>query len=457
MVALAAMGWLSEVGNKLKRSAAAENSTADATPLGILAFETAKTMSCLVSLYKSLADSEFSKLKEVIKSEGVAYLNSNDEAYLLSLACAERLEDLDRTASTVARLGHKCSDPVLNRFEFVYADLKLGLTNFGKLEYGSREVEKRLEKMEKLVNATTDLYMALEALSELEVSERKIKQWKPNKANLDLFYQKLAYQRKQVRHLRETSLWGKTFDKSVGLMARIICVVYARILTVFNGHIPSLPRGEQPVISRSGPIQTAKKPCLVRFHSHRSNLFNMEDSVLGANNRVFHLAAPSTVGGSGLALRYANVIVMAENYLDSEVTVDDEGREKIYEMLPENLRRMVRSKLRKLADAEEDGGEALAEGWRVAVGRIMAWLEPVARDTLTWQAEGSVEKAGLDSKPSVLLVQTLHFADKEKAEAAIAEVLVGLSYICLYENRRSSDDDDDWYARCASDGVSCPR
>ncbi|KAI3447711.1 hypothetical protein Pfo_004376 [Paulownia fortunei] len=418
--------------------------------LGILAFETAKTMSRLVSLYKSLSDEEISRLKnDIIKCEGVAFLNSRDEGFLLSLACAERLEDLDRAATAVSRLGNKCNDFGLNRFDLVYTDLKLGNIDFGKLEYGSRAAEKKVRKIEKLVSATSCLHAALEVLTELEISERKLKQWKyrqieMQKANFDISNQKLENQRKEVRYYREISLWSKTFDKSVDLMARIVCVIHARICVVFGqqGKISPIEPIKEKIAPHSGPLLTTSKPVMVRFYSRKSVLFFDEDDGYGAdeekvvkNNRVFHAAGPSTVGGSGLALRYANVILLAEKYLDSSVSVSYDERESFYQMLPENLKALVRTKLSKnMKCAEEDA--SLAEGWRDAMVEMMGWLAPMAHDTVKWQMERSLEKLKFDAKPSVLLLQTLHFSDKEKTETAIAEVLVGLSCIFRFENRQ---------------------
>ncbi|CAK9185330.1 unnamed protein product [Ilex paraguariensis] len=414
--------------------------------LGILAFETAKTMSRLISLYRSLSDEEISKLrKDVMKSEGVAYLNSKDEAFLLSLACAEKLEDLDKAATTVARLGNKCTDVSLNKFNHVYTDFKLGIIDLGKLEYGSKKIDKKVEKMERLILTTSSLYESLEALAELEASERKLMQWKKNcraiqleKMNFDLFYQKIANQRKQVRNFRGTSLWSQTFDKSVGLMARL------REMTQVQPEFFHTEQLKEQVCSRSGPVtSTSSKPILVRFYSRKSIMFLSEANDYRAegfekNNRVFHAAGPSTVGGSGLALRYANVILVAESFMHSAVTIGHDARESLYEMLPQNLKKAIRSKLSKCGKIVDDD-ESLADGWREALSAIMGWLTPMAHHTVQWQTERNVEKMKFDSKPSELLLQTLHFSDKEKTEAAIVEVLVGLSCLYRYENRRSYD------------------
>ncbi|KAI3474119.1 hypothetical protein Pfo_028907 [Paulownia fortunei] len=446
MVGFKNMGWLPEITSFISdshtRRALSDGPKKKVSHLGILAFETAKTMSRLISLYKSLSDEEISWLmKDIVKSEGVAFLNSRDEEFLLSLACAERLEDLDRAATAVSRLGKKCNDFGLNRFDLIYTDLKLGIIDFGKLEYGSRVAEKQVQKMEKLVSASACLHAALEALAEMEITERKLKQWKNSQmqlqnANFNLFNQKLENQRKEVRYFREISLWCKT----------IVIVVYARICIVFKPYIPVLPSVslrnmarfqqqrefsliepmKEQILPHSGPILKESKPNMVRFYSRKSALFLNEYDGFGTdtekvvkNNRVFHAAGPSPWA----------------KYLNSAASIGHCERESLYQMLPENLKALVRTKLSKNMKCKEDDA-FLAEGWRDAMIEMMGWLAPMAHDTVKWQMERNVEKMKFDGKPSVLLLQTLHFSDKEKTEAAIAEVLVGLSCIYRFENRQ---------------------
>lgn len=465
---------------------------ASSSTLGILSFEAARVISRLVSLYRSLSDDEIRRLRiEIMLSKGVIYLNSRDERYLLSLAGAERLEDLNIAAEAVSRLGRKCTDLELVRFDLLYNDLKLGAIDTKRFEFGSKNVIKIVEKMEKLVSVTANLYTALQSLTELEHSERKIHRWKKNiidpkqfgKTSFELFHQKMAYLRKQVHHYREISLWNMTFDKIVGSMARIVCIVFARISTVFGPYISGLnpnPRGyrlpnyahHRKWASKTGSNYEFCKKGLVcwlpwrkhyphhHHHHHRLTYYDDvrrldttscvddHDNVTGGeigtnNNRLLGWAPPSTVGGSALTVRYANVIITAERCLHGPDTVNKDTREGLYEMLPVNLRTTVRSKLRShwLKKKEElaDGcdGHALAMGWRDALEEIMTWLGPMAHDTMTWQAERNFERQkyleGM-SKPTVLLLQTLHFSDLEKTEAAIVEVLVGLSCVLRYEN-----------------------
>ncbi|KAI9118450.1 hypothetical protein K1719_010782 [Acacia pycnantha] len=90
----------------------------DDKQIGILSFEVANVMSKTLHLHKSLTESEISKLRnEILTSEDVNKLVSSDEAFLLELALAEKLEELNRVASVVSRLGKKCSEPALQGFD----------------------------------------------------------------------------------------------------------------------------------------------------------------------------------------------------------------------------------------------------------------------------------------------------------------------------------------------------
>ncbi|GMY07135.1 protein PSK SIMULATOR 1 [Fagus crenata] len=116
---------------------------------------------------KSLIDSEISKLKtEILKSEGVLNLVSSNESHLLNLALTEELDDLNRVAAMVSRLGKKCSEPALQGFKHVYGDVVSGVIDVKELGFLVR-------KMERFVNATANLYGEMEVLNELEQAIKK--------------------------------------------------------------------------------------------------------------------------------------------------------------------------------------------------------------------------------------------------------------------------------------------
>ncbi|KAH7553728.1 hypothetical protein ACOSP7_029442 [Xanthoceras sorbifolium] len=485
------MSWLSG-GRKTRNFFRLQDKPTPLT-LGILSFEAAKTMSRLISMYASLSDDEFANLREgAIKSRGVAFLNSNDETFLLNVACAEKIEDLNRAVGTVCRLSQKCTDEGLLRFDQVYTEMNLGILDLSSIElFDSKVVLKLIDKMERYVGATSNLHAALATLAELEVSERKLKQWKQNpgpklanRTNVDYFIEKITFQRKQVKYYRDISLWNQTFDQIVALMARIVCIIYARICVVFGPFVPGLPRLSNKVkpnnlqqkisrmrvhpadtsycliqgryeykscISKSGPIpqpsrniggasQVTKSSPLPK--SEESGLINWSPLYIGKSKRAHQLATESMVGGAGLAARYANIITQAECYLHASTNINEEARAHMYEMLPENLKATVRGKLwghwytRLVEEESSSSCRSLAKGWRDALEDMMTWLGPVAHDTLKWQQERNLEKQRFDVKPTVSLFQTLYFSDLEKTEVAIVEVLVGLSCIYRYENKR---------------------
>ncbi|XP_057745314.1 uncharacterized protein LOC130963182 [Arachis stenosperma] len=454
-----------------------------ARTLEIRAFDVGKSMCRLVCLYHSLSDGEITRLRgQTTKSKGVAYLTSHQECFLLNLAAAELLEDLDAAAITVSQLGRKCSDVSLSRFDLVYNDLKLGVIDLRKLGYATRSANKVIGKMEKLVATTGNLHTALETMAELEASEKKMQRCNNNynynysnnfpKPNVDYLKEKIEFQRKQVQHYKEVSLWNQTFDKTVGIMAKVVCIVYARICSVFGGCVSLFSdknndndnldnsvycllehrvlyqnnlclsdhhqRGSYK--TKSGPLfSKTNKLYPVNFYSGALKPDRIQFDAKSICNEkcgnVLKLAPSNTVGGARLAFKYANVILFAERCFNAP---PKGARETLYEMLPERLRVKVRAKLKARWRKGENGMEecdALADGWREAVEELLDWLLPVAHDTVRWHSERLLEKKPFEVRERVLLLQTLHYSDLEKVEAAIVEVLVGLSYIYLYEKR----------------------
>ncbi|XP_058751202.1 protein PSK SIMULATOR 1-like [Vicia villosa] len=414
--------------------------------LGILSFDAVKTMCRLVSLYKSLTDVEIHKLRRhVIKSRGVANLNSPDECFLLNLACAERLEDLNLAAAAVSRLGSRCSSKSLIHFDAVYADMKNGGVDLKKLEFGTKNVEKVIEKMEKLVSATRNLLNSMESLSEMEVSEKKMQRWRTMRVNnglkvkVECFNDRIIFHKRQVQYYKQISLWNLTFDKVAGMEHSEL---YKINISIFDKEEESLKKKNK----NDGYVLKCNKVGVIHFHSHSHSLVPAVDTfgngkVAATNNIVFRLAPGTTVGGVGLSQRYANVILFTERIVHAAAAIGEDARKLLYEMLPEGLQIKLRGKLREkwlkweegvdsLVGEEEEGKSKAMERWRDAAEEVMEWLAPLAHDTLKWQAERNLEKLKFETKPTVLLLQTLHYSNLEKVDEAIVDVLVGMS--CIY-------------------------
>lgn len=429
--------------------------------IGILSFEVANVMSKTIYLHKSLTDSEISKLRsEISSSEGVQSLVSTDQDYLLELVMAEKLDDLNRVAAVVARLGKKCSEPALQGFEHVYGDILNGVIEVTELGFLVKDMDAMVKKLERYVNATSNLYGEMEVLNELEQATKKF-QNNQHEESKRAFEQKLSWQRQDVRHLREISLWNQTYDKVVELLARTVCTVYARIRAVFANPDPP-----------PGPMAKEESLPLKRSLSEKRRLFRPEDLVFPCGTvpgRVFMeclslstsvaddhdddrssqvtiISGPrnkkalkaSTVGGSALALHYANVIIVIEKLLRYPHLVGEEARDELYRMLPESVRAAVRAGLRSSAESLAIYDGPVAHDWRERLGSLLGWLGPMAHDTMRWHSERNYEQSRREKRSNVLLLQTLHFADRAKTEASICQLLLGLNYICRYERQQNA-------------------
>lgn len=502
--------------------------------IGILSFEVANVMSKTVYLYKSLTDSEISKLKtEISNSEGVQTLVSSDQSYLLELALAEKVDDLNRVASVVSRLGKKCSEPALQGFEHVYGDIVGGVIEVKELGFLVKDMEGMVRKMERYVSATSNLYSEMEVLNELEQATKKF-QHNQHEESRRAFEQKLIWQKQDVRHLKDVSLWNQTYDKVVELLARTVCTVYARICVVFGefGLIKddsSCPNKDESlqlkrVLSKARSAHSAKversvvlkRGSSVRPHrdgdsrkgefgvfrpedlvfpcgtspgrlfmeclSLSSSVSELEDyeergsqvsaccsiansgsrreqrnhsscftrSQIGANSgavngarfgpksRLVCYAPPSTIGGSALALHYANVIIVIEKLLRYPHLVGEEARDDLYQMLPTSLRLSLKTNLKSYVKNFAIYDAPLAHDWKETLDGILKWLAPLAHNMIRWQSERNFEQQQIIARTNVLLLQTLYFADRQKTEAAICQLLVGLNYICRYEHQQNA-------------------
>uniref|UniRef100_A0ACD5X115 Uncharacterized protein n=1 Tax=Avena sativa TaxID=4498 RepID=A0ACD5X115_AVESA len=471
MVLVMPRTWLAGLRSRLGGSASEDG-------LGILAFEAAAAMSRLVSLHRSLSDDEVRRLRaDVLRAEGVARLTSTDQSFLLRLACGEILVDLDRAADTAARLGARCCGsgaPFLCDFDRAYANAKRG-TGLARLDAAvgfSRGAGKRFKKMERHVAATAKLYAEMEALTELEASERRMEQWMQHSGPIpaqsskrqqadepsEKLKRELRLQRHKVRRLREGSLWSVAVHKMAKLMAKSVLAVLARVSLAFGAVVLGLPPpiagGRAWALGHSsGPLhQSTMAPDAAIRHS--APIFRQNDTASTPSSLSIKPPA-TTVGGSGMELRYANVILSAETLLTAlRPAVRDEDvrdgmmelsmRDELYKMLPVAIRVGVTAELRERLRGQQVDEEA-ATAAMDAVERVLRWLGPMAHDTLRWHDERGMErKQRFSMRPRAPMVQTLHFADRRKAEGAIVEVLVGLSCVCWYDDqrRRPADWDD---------------
>ncbi|XP_051224174.1 protein PSK SIMULATOR 1 [Lolium perenne] len=502
--------------SKKAKKASALSTAGEDGRVGILSFEVANAMSRAASLHRSLSDAESARLLGplCLGSPAVrALVEPDDDARLLALALAEKLDALNRVAAVAARLGRRCTAPALQGFDHVYADLLAGRS--GAAAPASSATPSLFRQLDRLAAATAALYAELDALADLEQSAQKLP---TDEARRRFLAQR---RRHDVRRLRDASLWGWTYDKAVLLLARAVCAIYHRIRLVFGDPMLGLDlllarrHGQcdqsrrlfsgpvtAPIRSsrnlndddaKSGPIAKvdlvdAPRPassncggnmfmeclslsslaswkndggfeddfsedasCISTIRSGMLVPFSGESTPppattkkrrprFGPKSTATSLAPPSTVGGSALSLHYANVIIIIEKLLQYPHLVGEEARDDLYQMLPWSLRASLRKKLRSYVRSTAIYDAFAAHDWRETLEKTLAWVAPMAHDTMRWQAERSFEQQQVvrpDGK-NVLLLQTLHFADRDKTEALICELLVGLNYICRYEQQQNA-------------------
>uniref|UniRef100_A0A2P2JUX3 DUF668 domain-containing protein n=1 Tax=Rhizophora mucronata TaxID=61149 RepID=A0A2P2JUX3_RHIMU len=154
-----------------------------------------------------------------------------------------------------------------------------------------------------------------------------------------------------------------------------------------------------------------------------------------SGQRKFLNALPETLGAAALALHYANVIVVIEKLAASPHLIGHDARDDLYTMLPSSVRAALRERLKPYSKSLGSSvfDNVLAGEWTEAMASILEWLAPLAHNMIRWQSERSFEQQNFVSRTNVLLVQTLYFANQEKTEAAITELLVGLNYVWRFE------------------------
>lgn len=228
----------------------------------------------------------------------------------------------------------------------------------------------------------------------------------------------------------------------------------------FNGHSTTISGKESNSrhsrVTQVGPfkgcVAADSSSVIIECHSnpneaHWGTLNHKDaDSNLHTPGNVVQCAQPTfsslcklkppsdSLGAASLALHYANVIAVIEKLAASPHLIGLDARDDLYNMLPRRIRAALRAKLKPyskdMASAVYDA--SLVEEWSEAMTGILEWLAPLAHNMLRWQSERSYEQQGFVSRTNVLLVQTLYFANQEKAEAIITELLVGLNYVWRY-------------------------
>ncbi|PSR98046.1 Phosphatidate cytidylyltransferase [Actinidia chinensis var. chinensis] len=241
--------------------------------IGVLAFEVASLMVKLVHIWKSLSDKNVVRLREEIKNSiGIRKLVSDDDDYIVRLICSEMIDSLGNVARAVGRIAKKCNDPALKNFEHVFDDLiKCGVYPEGWL-FTWKKMERKVKKMERFISMNGNLYQEIESLSDLEHTLMSMKGSDDSAATTLVEYQKkVAWKRQEMKQLKGISLWNRTYDYAVHLLARSVFTIYSRIGHVFGiGHIVDAKIKELKILDSDYIHRSQSVSSLVQSSVHPS-------------------------------------------------------------------------------------------------------------------------------------------------------------------------------------------
>ncbi|XP_004308842.1 PREDICTED: uncharacterized protein LOC101313854 [Fragaria vesca subsp. vesca] len=363
--------------------------------VGIFAFEVAKVMSKLVHLRESLSPKQVDRLRKFISdSMGLKKLVLHDDDFIRGLIPGELFEKMIPLTKFVAWLGknHCSDDPSLKDFEHAVTDwINNGVDPF-VWELPWEEMEKEAKKMKRFVKINAVLYDGMKHLSDLEHTLKDITATLDGPILLD-FQNKLELKRLEVENLKEGSLWNMTFNYIGILLARSVCTIISRIKSVYG--VPHQIMADADHTSTPSPSIFSK--------------YKLLD------------APPDTL--SAAALHYANIVIQVER----AVRCSFAGRSDLYSMLPANMRDEINERLPSIRSLTLSVIDLAAER-KVASDEILEWLVPLAHNTKKWHSKRNFQLKAYVSRSHVLLVETLYFANQQKTEATIMELIVGMQY-----------------------------
>ncbi|TYI63975.1 hypothetical protein E1A91_D09G053800v1 [Gossypium mustelinum] len=438
--------WLIKLKKTISNTLDTARSSNHKANVGVLSFEIAGLMSKLLQLWNCLSDKTIIRLRdESLSLEGVHKIVSNDESFLLGLACAEMAENIRVVAKSISRISKRCRDSDLQGFDGWFDEWFDEFANSGHDRHGwvlsSKDMEAKRKKMDKYVTITATLYKEMEELSTIENCLRKCKEYKPSSIKeqkiVDL-QTKLFWQRQEVKYLKERCLWNKSFDMVVSILVRSIFTILARLKLVFFGFEFGYPSCLPRSLSASATVHPTQNPDTFHFVSGPLKTSSKPAVSFFESNSKLLKPPSSTLGAAALALHYANLIIFMEKMIKSPQLVGVDARDDLYSMLPSSIRSCLRGRLKGIG-LSSASDPVLAGEWRTAVRSILGWLSPLAHNMIKWQSERSFEHQNLFPKTNVILLfRTLFFANKEKTEAAITELLVGLNYIWRFEREMTA-------------------
>ncbi|CAI5526131.1 unnamed protein product [Closterium sp. Naga37s-1] len=373
-------------------------------PTEMLAFEIGSIMRRMLEIYDSMAEKMLSSLRSNLQAPGVVTLISNDLRVLWGLAGYEKHEELRVVAARVAVLGRKGADVRLRRLERVLAHLDSPDANYKDFAVSSAEGEVLLRFMREQAEATNTLKAEMEAIQLLHSRIQEYGEWNS--------LQEMVTQGKLVEKLQGHCLWAYNLDYLVQVNSHLHRLALVPCHPPLNVATPS-PR-PPPARARAQLLVVAA--CYVR----KKIFASFGHGMCPARIR------DASLGSAGLALHYANVVVLLERIIQQPDAVLGPTRDELYDMLPRCIQYLLRVQLQDPLNFTADG--------RVEANlkRGLLLLPTMAHNTIHWHSLHT-PGAALDFGEMVFQVQTFYYANVAAVNATLVDVLLGLCRICGVE------------------------
>ncbi|KAL3700509.1 hypothetical protein R1sor_018531 [Riccia sorocarpa] len=363
----------------------------------ILSFEVANTIVKGANLKQSLSESELCFLKEeVLVSEGVQRLVSQDFQKLMRIAAADKREELRIFAREVVRFGNHCQDPQWHRLDRIFK--MLGTEELHLPDQNREEIDAKLLNLMTLAQNTAELYHELHALDRFELDlRRKLQEEDPltgphRGETINMMRNDLRQQQKHVKQLKKKSLWSKSLEEVMEQLVDIVYYLYQEICNAFGTAAPISVKNEK----------ASSKTKLTR----------------------------PRLGEAGLALHYANIINQIDSLVARPNSIPPNTRDSLYQGLPPRIKASLRNRLQQASYKEElTPGDIRGE-----MEKTLDWLVTVAANTTRahhgfgWVGEWA-NTGRIAGHTELTLLQTLHHADQDVVEEYILDLIVDLHYL----------------------------
>ncbi|XP_024631209.1 protein PSK SIMULATOR 2 isoform X1 [Medicago truncatula] len=371
--------------------------------ISMLAFEVANTITRGSILFHSLSEENIQLLKnEILQSEGVKNLVSTDTKELISFVEADKREEFNAFSREVARFGNICKDPQWHNLDRYFSRLDFdALSN----KQPRVEAEKTVQDLSSLAQNTAELYHELNALDRFQqdynqkVKELEFLNLPLNGEGLAAFHSELKHQRKLVKSLQRKSLWSKHLEEIVEKLVEVATHTHQAIFEFLGKNA-----GKIAVKNRNGPER---------------------------------------LGEAGLALHYANIINQINVIASRPTILPPNMRDTLYKGLPNNIKNALPSRLQN----DDVMKELSIAQVKVEMDKILPWLTPFATNTTKahqgfgWVGEwanASNEFGEMTSgkESNHIRLHTLHYAEKQKIDFHILELLVRLHQLVTFVRYR---------------------